>query len=371
MSRAAWLWLGLAGCGNVLTSTGPHGMEGHVLDSEGQPLEGLDVQTVESRGLTNEEGFFRVSFKAPTQWAHFDHEGVRWRRHYRPEDKGEVVRVQLPPTTGRAVRCLRAEACTARLRWALGDGLEAEATVTCDPAGEEPPILSAVPQGVPSEVTCRTGVTGVEAPAHVQLRGSRLTISPAPVPLHVRVDPGEGRDPTKCSVEIDEVLVQPGPDGLATREVSGDVELEPWCDGLPGVPKRVRVTQEGTTTVAWQGPGPTVDLSEVAPWATEVKLQARKDDRSLWILELQANEAHQITLPALPPGRYVLAMNLDDGRLERMGDRGQPEPGKLHFYELDESMRWTDGREAYAAFVVEETLDATPLPWNVRQKLDE
>jgi hypothetical protein len=108
-------------------------MVGHLLDAEGNPIQGATVESLEARFTTDEKGHFAVSYKAPTQYVFVSRDGVWVERHYRPEDDKADVALRMPALASRMFACEVDEACEARLVWETEAGTKAIVRGKCDP----------------------------------------------------------------------------------------------------------------------------------------------------------------------------------------------------------------------------------------------
>ncbi len=144
--------------------SGADGLVGVVSDSDGRPVAGLRVSSLETESITASDGRFAVWFKAPDQFVSFQWQGLAFQRAFDPRDEGVVVSVALPSLSDREVDCGRVRADVA-LMWDFGGGLVARLPIRCGDGGSArqvaPPGVPGVEKGPMGDVTVRATPAGL------------------------------------------------------------------------------------------------------------------------------------------------------------------------------------------------------------------
>lgn len=337
--------------------TGPTNMVGHLVDADGQPLGGVEIETVESRWKTEPDGAFAVNYKEPAQMLAFTRDNIEYTRHYRPEDDKQDVLIKVPPAVERIVRCEMEAPCDAELDWDLGDAITASTTLKCD--RDNPIRLDAAPLPFPSSAACR--VDGKDVPMKLLDVDGTLVIAPPPVPVSVRLSvPGSEAEHT-CSVSVSGQPATRNPDGLWVGEGIGLVQLDAICDGVPAVPARWYVRTPSELPLVWRPADITLDLHEQLPWATNLLMFAMGENGG-WLLDLKPDADHKYHLPALAPGGYVIAAGMRADRLvgTQAGENALA-PDVLHLRDLPREGRVTDAPEAIGLLMRGPTAGPGPI----------
>jgi hypothetical protein len=270
------------------TETGPNGMVADIVDAAGKPVAGADVNTLEEHLVSDENGRVAIAYKPPEQYVDVTVQGAMYRRPYRPEDDGKIVRIQLPDRADVRFACAPKSACERpRLAWDLGD-----LTAHADPGCEKPTVLVGVPAKVPS-LTCGSG-GGV-----LTVADGLWMVEAAPKSVRIDIRGEEGRDPASCDVRVGGEPVS-GPPWVA--QVSGVASVTAICDGRPALPKTV--TDDDAVTLEWSPTGATLDLSRAGAAATPLTIVLEGEKG--FNLTVPADPSGRWALPPLPAGRYRL-----------------------------------------------------------------
>ena len=158
----AWMVGALSGCWEP-DVTGPKGMVGRVLASDGSAVSGMLVESMEAETRTSADGRFAVQYKAPDQLVHWVWRESWYQRTYSKVDDGKVVELRLPQVRDVSLHCEVTERCAFTLRWSLGVDFSARRSGVCDSGGVVP--LAAVPDvapsvecnGIPAQLTVEAG----------------------------------------------------------------------------------------------------------------------------------------------------------------------------------------------------------------------
>lgn len=355
-----FLLLMLAACWSPKAwETGPTSMVGRLLDVEGQPLAGVDIETVESRWKTEPDGGFAVNYKEPAQMLTFRQGVMQYTRRYRPEDDGKVVTVQVPITVPRMLRCEMDSPCDGELEWDLGDGLAVRTSFNCD--RDEPIRFDAAPVPMPVSGACRQD--GKELPVQITEVDGDLVMTPPPVPVTVMLSlPGSDTDHT-CTVSVAGKPATRGADGLWTGSGFGMVQLDATCDGVPAVPARWYVRTPSQLPLIWRPSDLTLKLSDHLPWAKDVLLFAAGENGG-WTMTLAPGADGTLRLPALGAGTFVFAANMRADRLvgTQAAEGTALSPDVLHLRDLPREGRVTDVPEAIGLLVRTANAPAGPIP---------
>lgn len=297
------------------TETGPTGMVGRVLSPDGEPLAGLAVATVEANAVTDAEGRFAVSYKAPSRWATVTWRGLAWRRAYDPADDGAIIDLQLVPTHPVVVDCDVVPACDALLTWEVSDRLAAELRLRCD--REAPAQIEGVPFGTPTRAACQPSADQPGGPVRVAVTGDRLEITPPAVVLGIELVTEELPLPEACEVMVGDTVARVAGPGRFEADVFGEISVTGSCDGIPFTPRRVYVRDPASVEVLWRRNVPTVDLS-AAPWADVVLLRKVGGRERGWTLRLRRDGAGRHVVPPLDEGTYAVGLSIDEERLDAL-----------------------------------------------------
>ena len=128
-------------------------MVGRVLAAGGTPVSGIRVSTVEGEAVTDAEGAFAVTWKAPQQHVLLKVGSLAVERGYSPADAGKVLELRLPELRDATLRCPEA-ACQFAARWPLSEGFEGVLRHRCAPGVEQ--AVAQVPVGTPV-MSCTEG----------------------------------------------------------------------------------------------------------------------------------------------------------------------------------------------------------------------
>jgi hypothetical protein len=310
--RAVWLGLLVLAACHEVGSTGPRGIRGVLLSSDGAPVAGQRVVSEDNGATTDAEGRFEVRWKDPTTFVDFRRGGVMWRRTWQPGvDSGEVT-VQLPPVRDGEIVCRTELECRAEVKWSYPGGLAATTSVTC---GERSPVasVSGLPVGTP-EVRCST-ILGDLALDIVEAQG-RVTIRSKPPAVEVAIAGApEGAD---CRVEILDGEVV---DGISAVGLRAARPTHAWtvCNGRYGPPTSVdpaqRVAQGERATLSLPAAASGVDLV-LDPPLTEPDVLAlvlrARDGSVAWEQRIEPVAPGRYLLPPLPRGEYRLGWGAAD-----------------------------------------------------------
>lgn len=306
-------------------------MIGIVLDADGTPITGLSVETVEARWVTDDEGRFAVNYKEPSQYLHFQHEGMWYRRYYQPGvDDDKVITLQLPATTSRRIRCLH-EPCDATLVFDLEDGFTATARGRCDD-GEQKPIITPEDTVVP-KATCRTSTTAPDKPIHPTYKLDVLQLSGPPATLTVNLFTHTKELPKSCTVRIDGEPAKPAGSSAYSAKVFGRVQYDAICDGVPATPAAAYVVGDGAVDLGWRPTSPTLDVGALASWATHVMVMRHAPEGAMWELSIPVKQG-KARLPPLPAGTYKFGMGTTASQVRTLKINEQIKPGILQMVDV-------------------------------------
>jgi hypothetical protein len=356
----ALLLIHLLAC-NTPRDTGPTSMVGTIRDPSGAPLAGVQVETLEARWTTDADGRFAVNYKEPSQWLEFQHDGVRYRRFYRPEDDGKVVDVVLPAVAPTRLACEMDASCTGTLTWTLTDGLTAQVSAPCD--RDDAQTVPAAPSGAPDQATCRTAPAAPDEPAKVRVRDDGLIMSPPLVPVRVELVTQSDPLPSACEVRVDGQPASRIEDGTYRGDVFGYTVVTATCDGIPATPKAFYTRQEFSFQLLWTPVVPKVEILE--PKVTELVLAQIAGTNGGWQLVLPASPDGSFLLPPLGPGTYAFGANMDPKRLAHIKPVADLRPGVLHWRPIDREAWAGDRPEALGVLVLEGELLEGTLPVQV------
>ncbi len=317
-----WWWLPLLiGCPDPQQS-GPRALVGHLYGPDGSPIAGQVIESIEARSVTDHEGRFSVRFKPPEQYVLLARDGVWYRRHFQEADAGRVVDLRLPETADVTLRCDLLDPCDMRLRWDLGEGLEAWVQEDCVPGRVVE--LASVPRDRPEGV-CR-GIPG-EQPFEVRVEEERWIALPEPQPVRVELR-AEGALPEGCTVRVGAERARPSGEGFWAAEAAGRTTVSATCEARPALPEVVEVLEETSVTLEWSPLGPDLDLAPWAPGVDPVHLLAEEGG---WRIALVQGDGGLFRLPPLPRDTYRLVVG--DGRVDAEVEDPVP-PGSFRLVDL-------------------------------------
>lgn len=296
-----WL-LGLAACWWFPpASTSTQGMTGTLHTSDGEPLVGHLVETVESTVQTDAEGRFGLHYKRPDTHVHFVHDGTWYRRRYVEADEGTSVRLQLPETHPLTVGCA-GFTCDVELRWSLGPGFSGKQRVKC--VGGDVSV-ERVPVGQP-EVTCReTG--GGKLDVRGEVVGDRLELGAPPRDLTVAVSL-DNASVSGCELSVGDQRAPSGGQSVKLT-VAGAGLAHGVCNGRPAWPTPFGPT-DTEVEVRWTPDGPEL---QPPPGMEFDHLELRWADGQL---VGRSNAEGRFLLPPLPPGLYELQLHSGEAAVE-------------------------------------------------------
>ena len=276
-------------------------MVGHVYASDGSPISGVRIQSVEAEVRTDDKGHFAVEWKVPDTHVFFIHEGLTWARALQPDDPKEVE-LRLPELGAVDLRCAP-ELCAAKLAWELGPGFGASVLQRCQPGAVV--TLPTVPAGVPS-VECRRDGR-VEPMEIIEVEG-QLALVPPQRSVRIDVQSTEGAAPEACSVTVDHAEAADAGDGFWTAQARGAALIAVTCEGRASWPTTIGAG-EGSISVDWSRTGPTLDLEGAAPEAAQLRISPESSD--VWLtVDPDANGV--FALPPMGAGTYRARIALPD-----------------------------------------------------------
>lgn len=292
--------------------TGPTGMVGTLTASDGTPLAGVTVESVEASQKTGPDGHFAVSYKEPSRYVHFQRGGAWYRRLYRTDDEGQVVTLRMPAMDATPVTCALDDACELVIAWELEPGFTATATLPCTPG--QPVALQEHPAAAP-QLACRDGREAVWY-AH----DGQIAVRPPPWTASVEVRGPEETPPRGCEVRIGGAPAER--EGNAWTARSWDpVQAAVICDDRPAIPTTL-TRERPSATVDWAPDGPVLDLEAAAPSAHAVTLAATGPAGETWRITLRDRGDGTFDLPPLEPGTYRV-------RVDTEAEPPPAEPGPL------------------------------------------
>lgn len=317
-------------CGEP-TVTGPTAMVGRIQSAGGQPVQGLDVRSLEASDRTDAEGRFAVLYKAPEQHVTVQVGDTWLQRRYLPGDEGQVVQITLPETRDVTLSCGE-QTCDATLLWTLSEGLEARVTRRCRPGVELP--LKQIPTGSPT-LSCR----GAAAEPTLVDRGDVLALGPPLRPLRIELRSTDGPAPKDCTVAVGERPARPAGEGFWASELAEPSVVAAVCMGRPARPLWAP-PDAGAVVLEWSPGGPSLDLEEVASWANVVVVQALASpdapEDAGWSLRVTPTGEGVFLLPPLLAGHYRVQVHGDapsvlptEGELRERFDVLPPADGVL------------------------------------------
>lgn len=304
----------LAGC-NGVGQTGPRGLIGRLVNSDGEPLKNVRIESEEQSVVTASDGTFEVRWKEPATFVFFEFGGLKYKRTWLPGVDQGVVDLRLPPSEKSVVSCQPERGCTAELVWEYPGGLHAEARVLCAPSAPQI-MLEKAPIDEPLLV-CRDLQGSV--PVRLERSGGLFRIvSPEPA-VKVLV-----RERDDCSVQVLH--------GTVNDNGSIRVERPTWawtvCDDRVGPPLAVTITTKSLVLMPHDGG---VDLAAHGHSKLYL-LRLSPDGSAEWQIEVHAVD-DVFHMPKLPRGEYRSVL----GGLALLGRMNPPEPeipGTMVFHRL-------------------------------------
>lgn len=282
----------LAGCGDPTVSSSSF-MVGQLIDASDVPLKGVRVQSIEQGELTDDQGRFGVTIKAPDQYVSWQGRDTWYRREWQDADAGKVLRLKQPKLRDADLRC--EVGCDVRLNWTLDTGLSATLTRRCE-AGSGfslPQIPAATPMA-----TCGTGPGAT--PVELRDDGALIAILAPAVPVTLTLTASEGELSADCSVIVDgQPAIATGNTWTATARPSSRAHAV--CAGRPSVP----VATAAETALHWSPAGPSLFLPD-APEVSALLLLRRGADG--WVLPVATSDEGGFAFPPLPAGDYVVIL---------------------------------------------------------------
>ncbi len=292
--------------------TGPRSMVGHVVDTNGQPVVGLEVESLESRWITDDQGFFAANYKDPNQYVHLTHEGLWYKRSYTPSDDDTNVQIQLVPTEQHAVQCAVTGPCRAQITWRLSDVLVARQRFDC---GKKPAHTLTVPAGVePAEVICKTPVGQPDTPMALVTRDDPWVFTSAG--RQATFELASDAQPSHCAYAVDGQPVM-SDDGIPQGEILLGSVVTALCDGIPARPEVIAVPLPSAVALEWTDTPSQFDLTPVRPATSSATLRrlpssAETSDAPEWSLDLPVGSDSRLALPPLHAGAYDLLLDVTE-----------------------------------------------------------
>ncbi|MBX2797880.1 MAG: carboxypeptidase-like regulatory domain-containing protein [Myxococcales bacterium] len=274
---------------------------GKIVDSSGAPVSGVLVQSIEDGHTTGSDGGFRLKVEPPNRFVHFTSKGTWYRRNGVASDEGKVFELTLPEVAELAVQCPDV-ACDLALVWELSEGFEAQFRPACEPGGTAE--VPAAPTSAPT-VRCTQGKNRDQRllPMDVEYGDGKLSIRQGGAEVRIEVRAKEGPIPEDCAVRVGDRVAKPAGMGFWTAPVPSGATAAAVCQGVPAQPVWVLPEQASETVVLhWRPEGPSLDMSQVAPWAEEVVLTG---GAAGWSLPM-APQNGRVQLPPLKPEVYQI-----------------------------------------------------------------
>lgn len=323
-----WLLL-LLGCWEP-TSTNARGMVGTLVGPDGIPIDGQVVESLEGRAVTDALGTFKVAWKEPSTYIHFQREGLWFKRFWQPDQDTSLVTVALPELVQTRVWCEHVEVCKTELTWKRDDGLIVTARPTCDPDDHRPePMWIPAGLGAPSGV-CKGETSKERSPMATRLQGDQLRLTPPLVPLRIELSASAATQPRRCEVFADGLPATTVADGAYTIDVFGKIVISVTCDGIAAKPHAIIVRKPATWQAHWTRDTPEVDLQAAVPWATSLRMHAREGIGSGWFHSMEVGPNGTVKLPPLTPGLYVVGIGVSDEEIVAVRPVDDLEPQVLH-----------------------------------------
>ena len=295
-------------------------MVGRLVDSDGKPIAGVLVESLEAETTTDADGRFAVQYKAPDQFVHFVLHETWYQRTFLPDDEGHEVLVQLPRTGEVQARCELGLQTEIELSWDLGAGLTARRTAACGAGASASLVLGGVPNGLPRG---RSGARAID----VEGSGGAIRLFPPAFPVKVEVRAEDAAQLPTCLVQIGGLAATRGDDGTFIGQGRGLTTVSAICAGHVAVPQAVRVDAETSVTLEVAHTSPTLDLESVLPGASAAWLTREGADG--YTVPLTADNKGTWVLPPLTAGVYLVAVG-DAANALRAGDLVAPSAGTLY-----------------------------------------
>ena len=170
----AWLVIfGFLGCRPAVT--GSNAMVGRLLASDGRPIAGARVESVEGESITDGTGRFSVNIKETAPFVHVNVASIWYRRYHLVADDGRIVDIVLPERAPLRVGCAKGLACELSLQWPLGDGWSAQWNGGCRALE-----LNAAPTTAPQAIC--TSPNGERAAVQAVRTAEGLRVEPVSLP---------------------------------------------------------------------------------------------------------------------------------------------------------------------------------------------
>lgn len=273
-------------------------MVGRLVDVEGLPVTGVRIQTEEHGSVTDEQGKFAVQYKEPSQYVHFYHQGLWYKRLWQGEQDSERVVLKLPAVRDMEMFCDLDFPCEVEYEWELADHLTAVARSKCLP--EITTGLASVPMGAP-KVICRNS-SGAPIYPRFELQANRVTLLSPPATIRVSVQGSKQKTPKNCDVAVAGEKASAIGGGMWMGSSVGMTSITAICDGIPAVPRYVRAKNASRVILQWYGRGPRLALPPEAPKFESLVLQL-DSMKGGWRIEIP-EQSGVFSLPPLARGDY-------------------------------------------------------------------
>ncbi len=329
-------WTLFAACSTGPTVTTETTVVGRLVDHEGTPMAGVEVNSIEGRHRTEGDGHFVVPIQPPSNLFHFVLDGVFYQRVQRPADLGTSIEVVLPERAARKLGCPPI-ACDLSLAWRFDSTLSGKLIPTCEPGNTVE--LAALPTDIPT-VSCREGRgrDAVDHPMTIDASGDTWTIREAGADVTVEILDAEGNPAPDCEVRIGRNTITADAEGAFVGRAHGPTTISATCAGRPAEPLRYEPVPEveNRATLRWLSDGATVDIGAVAPWAKRVVVRS---DASAWEYSAAVDESGVLALPPLPAGTYTVYLRGATGQIRTESVEPITAPDVLSF-RASESEFW-------------------------------
>jgi hypothetical protein len=297
-------------------------MVGRLIDSDGKPVAGVLVESLEAEVTSDADGRFAVQYKSPDQFVHFVFRETWYQRAYRPEDDGKVVLVTLPSTRDVEARCELGVQGTVELSWDLGEGLSARRSASC--GGPPGVALGGLPPGLP---TARAAGHSID----VEEGGGVIHLIPPSFPVKVELRAEDASLLPTCSVQVGGRAAIRGEDGTFIASGRGLTTVSATCGAHVAIPQTVRADAAVSVSLEVAHTSPRLDLDSVAPGAASVWLTREGADG--YSVQLTADARGIWLFPPLTAGSYVVAVG-DPVYALRAGEIVAASPGTAYFRRL-------------------------------------
>ena len=308
-------------------STGPKGMVGRLVDSDGKPLAGVLVESLEAESTTDAEGRFAVQYKSPDQFVHFMFRETWYQLTYRPTDDGKVVLISLPPTRDMEARCELGVKGQIQLAWELGEGLSARRTASCSD-GTMGVVLGGLPPGMPS-------ARGAGQSVDVEEGGGSIHLFPPASMVKVELRAEDAALLRTCAVDVGGRAATRSDDGIFVGFGRGLTTVSAHCGALIAIPQGVRADASVSVSLEMVPTSPSLDLSSVFPGAASVWLTREGGDG--YSLRLVTDLSGRWQMPPLTVGSYVVAVG-DSVHALRAAEVVAPAAGTLYLRRLPDGL---------------------------------